>query len=175
MTDATVPSALPERRTLVALAGAGSLGLLLAAWFYQYVLGYAPCPMCYWQRWPHMAAVAIAVLAVARLPAMAAFAVSMAGGLAAATSAGIGLFHSGVERGWWEGPSSCTNGGAGLAGLSGADLLDPTAATPVVMCDEIVWQFLGLTMANYNVAISLGIAAIWGVAAWQAGMRRDDA
>ncbi|MEM9248439.1 MAG: disulfide bond formation protein B [Pseudomonadota bacterium] len=174
MTDATLPAALPSRRTFVLVAGAGSLGLLLAAWFFQYVLGYAPCAMCYWQRWPHMAAVAIAVLAAARLPALAGFAVCMAGGLAAAASAGIGIFHTGVERGWWEGPASCTGGG-GLAGLSGADLLDPTAAAPVVMCDEIAWQLFGLTMANYNVAASLGLAVLWGVAAWQAGMRRAEA
>ncbi|MEM1431883.1 MAG: disulfide bond formation protein B [Pseudomonadota bacterium] len=172
MSDTTLSPALPSRRALIWLAGAGSLGLLLSAWFYQYVIGLAPCAMCYWQRWPHIAAIVIAVLAAARLPWGVAFGLALAGGFAAATSAGIGVYHSGVERGWWEGPASCTSGGAGLAGLSGADLLDPAAAAPIVLCDEISWQFLGLTMANYNVLISLGIAGVWGLAAWRAGMER---
>ena len=169
MSDTAIPFALPSRRALVWLAGAGSLGLLLAAWFYQYVIGLAPCAMCYWQRWPHIAAVVVAVLAAAPLPSGAAVALGLAGMGAATTSAGIGVYHSGVERGWWEGPASCTGGGPGLGGLSGADLLDPNAAAPIVMCDEIAWQFLGLTMANYNVLFSLGIAAIWAAAAWRAG------
>ena len=150
-----------SRRALVAAAGAGSLALLLAAWFFEFVVGLAPCAMCYWQRWPHMAAVAIAALGLAALPRPAAVGIGVAGALAAGTSAGLGVYHSGVERGWWEGPASCTGGALDLGGLSGADLLDPAAAAPIVMCDEIAWTFLGLSMANYNVALSLCLALLW--------------
>ena len=154
-----------SRRALVAAAGAGSLALLLAAWFFEFVVGLAPCAMCYWQRWPHMAAVAIAALGLAALPRPAAVGIGVAGALAAGTSAALGAYHSGVERGWWQGPASCTGGALDLGGLSGADLLDPTAAAPIVMCDEIAWTFLGLSMANYNVALSLGLAFLWIVSA----------
>jgi disulfide bond formation protein DsbB len=159
---------LASRRTLALLAGAGSLALLLAAWFYEFVIGLAPCAMCYWQRWPHMAAVAIAVLAAARLPAAAGVAVGAAGAAAAGTSAALGAYHSGVERGWWPGPASCSGSGQDLGGLSGAALLDPAGAAPVVLCDEIAWTFLGLSMANWNTVASLALAALWLASALRA-------
>ncbi|MEM7490720.1 MAG: disulfide bond formation protein B [Pseudomonadota bacterium] len=145
---------------LVPLAFAGHVGLLGGAFLFQ-LAGYAPCAMCLWQRWPHAAAILLGGLALAGLAprAMAALA-----GLAALTTSGIGFFHAGVEQGWWEGPSSCTGGGDGLGGLSGVDLLSTDIADTVVMCDDIVWQ-LGLTMAGWNGLISLGLAALWFVAA----------
>ncbi|MEL6208257.1 MAG: disulfide bond formation protein B [Pseudomonadota bacterium] len=149
------------RPRLVTLAGAGSLGLLLGAWFFEFVVGLAPCAMCYWQRWPHIAAVVIAVLCMAPLPRGPAIALGLGGAVAAATSSGIGVYHSGVERGWWLGPASCTSRGQDLGTLSGESLLDPLAASAVVMCDEIPWTLAGLSMANWNVVASAVIAAIW--------------
>lgn len=167
-----IARALPvSAKTLVLLAGAGSAALILGAWFFQFVVGLAPCAMCYWQRWPHMAAVAIAVVAFAALPRGARIAVACAGALAAATSGAIGIFHSGVERGWWPGPASCTSRGTDLGELSGADLLSVEAAAPIVLCDEITWTFLGLSMANWNVLASFAIAGIWLASA----LRTDDA
>ena len=129
-------------RTLILLAGAGSAALLLGALAFQ-AAGYAPCAMCLWQRWPHVAAIALAALAVLAAPRL--FAVL--GAAAALTTAGLGLFHTGVERGWWEGPSSCTGGG--LSGLSGDDLL----------------SLAGLSMASWNALLSLALAAMWIAAA----------
>lgn len=144
-------------RRLALLAALGSAGLLAGAFFFQ-ALGYAPCKMCIWQRWPHGAAIGFGVLAAVVAP-LALWA--LGGALSALTTAGIGVYHSGVERGWWEGPTSCTGDGGGLSGLSGADLLSTQDVAPVVMCDEVSWWFLGLTMANWNVIISIGLAAIW--------------
>lgn len=166
----TPPSTDLTRRGLVALAGAGSLAVLLGAYAFEFLGGLAPCAMCYWQRWPHLAAVAIAVLGAGALPRVAGVAVGLAGALAAATTAGIGAYHSGVERGWWPGPASCTGDAAGLGGLSGEALLDPSGAAPVVMCDEIPWTLLGLSMANYNAAFSLALAALW-IASIRAALR----
>lgn len=167
---------LASRRNLALLAGAGSLALLLAAWFYEFVIGLAPCAMCYWQRWPHMAAVAIAVLAAARLPSAAGIGVGLAGAAAAGTAAGLGAYHSGVERGWWPGPASCTATGQDLGALSGEALLDPSTAAPVVLCDEITWIFLGLSMANWNAFASLALAGLWLASALRArGPRRPAA
>jgi disulfide bond formation protein DsbB len=147
---------------LLALATAGHIGLLGGAFLFQFA-GYAPCTMCLWQRWPHAAAIVLGVAALAGLwpRAMAALAA-----VAALVTGGIGVFHAGVEQGWWEGPSSCTGGGDGLSGLSGADLLSVETAETIVMCDEIVWQ-LGLSMAGWNAVISFGLAALWVMAARQ--------
>ncbi|MEE4117868.1 MAG: disulfide bond formation protein B [Paracoccaceae bacterium] len=164
---------MPEflrHKPFVLLAAAGSAALLLAAWFFEFVVGLAPCAMCYWQRWPHMAAVAIGVLAAAPLPVPAAIAAALAGAAAAATTAGIGAYHTGVERGWWPGPASCTSTGQDLGGLSGDALLDTSTAAPVVLCDEIAWTFLGLSMANWNMLASAALACLWLAAAWRSRM-----
>ena len=41
--------------------------LLAGAWGSQ-LFGLVPCEMCHWQRWPHYAAVGVAVLAFLPLP-----------------------------------------------------------------------------------------------------------
>lgn len=142
------------------LAGLGSAALLAGAFGFQYIGGMAPCQLCLWQRWPHAAAVLILGLALATGWRWLAW----AGALAALATAGIGLFHAGVEQGWWEFISSCTQGS--IAGLSGADLLDPTLATaPPVRCDAIPWSLLGISMAGWNAIASAGLALVWVFAA----------
>jgi disulfide bond formation protein DsbB len=142
---------------LITLAAFGSFALLAGAFFFQF-LGYAPCKMCLWQRYPHGVAAVVGLLALI----LARFHTQLAilGGLAALTTAGIGLYHTGVERDWWEGPTSCTGSGS----LNGVDLLS-TDITPVVMCDDVAWSLLGLSMASYNTLISLVLAGIWLTAA----------
>ena len=152
-----------NRNTLVLAAAGGSAALLLGALAFQYIGGLYPCPLCLWQRWPHLAAVLIGLAALA-LPGRA---LPVLGALAALATAGIGGFHSGVEIGWWQGLDSCA--GAGIGGLSGAALLDPTAnIPPPVRCDAVAWSFLGLSMAAWNMILSLGLAALWLAAARKA-------
>ncbi len=148
------------RKTLILLTGLGSALLLGGAFVFQ-ALGYAPCQMCLWQRWPHAAAVALAGVGLA-LPAAW---VIVAGALAALSTAGIGVFHTGVERGWWEGPSSCTAGPVG--GLSTDELMSQIMAAPLVRCDEVPWALFSLSMASWNAVISLALAALW-LMAWRA-------
>lgn len=145
------------RRILILIAGAGSLALLAAAFLFQ-AMGYAPCPLCLWQRWPHGVAIALGGLGGLALPVVP---VALAGAAAAMTSFGLGLYHTGVERGWWAGPSSCSASDGGLSGLSGADLLSVEGAGRLVLCDEVVWSFLGLSMANWNALLSFGLVLIW--------------
>lgn len=139
----------------ILLAAGGSAALLLGAFAFQHLGGMAPCKMCLWQRWPHAAAVGIGAIAfvvpLAILPLL--------GALAALTTAGIGAFHTGVERGWWEGPSSCSS--QGTTGLSPQELMEQILAAPLVRCDEVAWSMLGLSMASWNMVIALGLAALW--------------
>nr|WP_246566972.1 disulfide bond formation protein B [Gemmobacter fulvus] len=148
---------------MVLIASGGSAALLLGALGFQYLGGLAPCPLCILQRWPHLAAVLIGALALwlgGRL-------LPLLGALAALTTAGIGLFHAGVELKWWEGLQSCSSGS--IAGLSAADLLDPSKdIAAVVRCDAIAWQMFGLSMAGWNMVISLGLALVWLAAARRA-------
>lgn len=148
------------RTLLIVLAAGGSLALVLGAFAFQYWGGLAPCVLCWWQRYPHMAAVAIGLLALAlRGPVL-----PVLGALAALTSAGIGVFHVGVEQKWWEGLASCTVNT--MEGLSGADLLntDITVGAPAA-CDQIAWAMWGISMPGWNVICSVLLAGLWVMAA----------
>lgn len=147
-------------RNLMLLAAGGSLALLLGAFFFQ-ALGYAPCKLCIWQRWPHGVAIGAGALVLALGPMLLLGVVGLAGAL---TTAGIGVYHTGIERGYWEGPADCTGAGDSLAGMSGADLLSLDVPVDIVMCDEVAWAFLGLSMASWNALASFGLAAIWFMA-----------
>ena len=151
---------MAQRSGLIILAMAGSLAMLAGAFAFQYIGGLAPCHLCLLQRWPHAAAVGLGLLALA-IPGRL---LPLAGAAAALTTAGIGIYHTGVERLWWAGPTSCSAGS--IAGLDVKDLLDPSiVVAPVVRCDEVAWQMLGLSMASWNVVLSLGLALIWLLAA----------
>ncbi|QUS36863.1 disulfide bond formation protein B [Falsirhodobacter algicola] len=151
-----------ESKALAVFAAAGSAALLLTALGFQYIGGLAPCHLCMWQRYPHVWAVLIG-LAVTMLPRRWLIAL---GALGPAISAGVGIFHTGVERGWWPGPSSCTGSSSALSGLSGSDLLATDTPVNLVMCDQVAWSLAGLSMASWNAIASLILVAIW-VAAWR--------
>lgn len=149
------------RVQLIGLATLGSASLLAGAYVFQ-MLGYAPCKLCVWQRYPHAAAILIGVLALRLSHA----GLALAGALAVSVTAGVGAFHVGVEQGWWQGPSSCSAGSVG--GMSADDLLDQIMAAPLVRCDEIAWQMAGISMAGWNTLLSCGLIAIWLMAARRA-------
>lgn len=148
-------------RLLILLAGLGSVALLGGAFAFQYIGGLAPCTLCLWQRWPHAAAILIMVLALLWKPTRW---IALLGAVAALATAGIGVFHVGVEQGWWEGLTSCTGGT--ISNIDVADLLNPNAdvAAPV-RCDAIAWSMFGISMAGWNALISLGLAGLWILAA----------
>lgn len=144
-----------RRLQVQGLALLGSAGLLLAALAFEHIGGLAPCSLCIWQRWPHLLALLGAGGLVLASPVFA-----LIGAAGAATSGGIGVYHTGVERGWWPGPASCSAGG-NLGGLTPEELLAQIMAAPVVRCDEVPWDMLGLSMASWNAVASFGIAALW--------------
>ncbi|SEW16225.1 Disulfide bond formation protein DsbB [Aliiroseovarius sediminilitoris] len=143
---------------LIAFAAISSALILGGAFVFQ-ALGYAPCKLCLWQRWPHAAAIVIGGVALSTKQK----ALAWLGALAAATTSAIGFFHSGVERKLWDGPSSCT--GSGVADMSVDDLLSKINDAPLIRCDEIPWDLFGVTMANLNAVGALVLAIIWVVAA----------
>jgi disulfide bond formation protein DsbB len=83
--------------------------------------------------------------------------------LALTANAGLGGYHSGVEWGFWPGPTECTGSGVNLG--SAGNLLEQLDKVKVIRCDEVQWRFLGISLAGYNVLISLLMAAfaLWGL------------
>lgn len=136
------------------LALAVPLLLLGGAYLSQYGFGLAPCEMCWWQRYPHFAAVLFALLAFVLRPRAVWVALA---GLAVLTSGLIGLFHAGVEYGWWEGLTACTS----VVG-SGGDALEAIMNAPLIRCDVAPWDLFGISLAGWNFLFSTaaGIAIV---------------
>ena len=127
--------------------------LMLGALGSQYVGGLHPCEMCYWQRWPHDAAIVLALFAFGTRVNKASHVLVALAALAIMVSGGIGVFHAGVEYGWWPGITTCSTTAAGVS-------LEDIMRAPVVRCDVPQWTLLGFSLAGYNAIISLGAGAV---------------
>ena len=149
-------TSLEKARWLALLVPAS---LLAGAYGSEIIGGLHPCEMCWWQRYPHFAAILLALLAflLAKAPDKGRSFVWLAA-LAIAVSGAIGVYHAGVEWGFFEGITTCAAGGK--AGASNADILADIMATPLVRCDEVQWTFLGLSLAGWNALISIGAAGV---------------
>ena len=148
---------------LIALIAAATLA---GAWFFQLVLDIRPCPLCLEQRYAYYLALPLGVLtafaAARHAPRhllMAAFVILL---VAALGNAYLGGYHAGVEWRFWQGPTDCSGPIVDLG--SAGNLLQRLDTVKVIRCDEVQWRFLGLSLAGYNVLISLAMAAIalWG-------------
>lgn len=168
--NVTLTAAHPSREGLASnpacLAALAILAIaaatLAGAWFFQLVLDIRPCPLCLEQRYayylvlPLSALVAfLAARGAPRRPLMAGFVILMVATLA---NAWLGGYHAGVEWKFWPGPTDCTGPLVDL-GKAG-NLLEQLDKVKVIRCDEVQWRFLGLSLAGYNVLISLLMAAV---------------
>ena len=160
----------PSQLGLLALLGSGAL--LGGAYYFQYVVGLAPCEMCYWQRWPHMVAIAAGLAALGSFawPRLALVLV-MTAITALIVSAAIAVFHVGIEYHWWTGPLACS-GGVPL-GLSPEQLKRYLFSAKMVRCDAPAWQMWGISMAGWNAILSAVLAFVLasGVANWVRSLR----
>jgi disulfide bond formation protein DsbB len=155
MENAVITPALTARPQSMAraVALAVPIALLGGALLSQYVGGLNPCEMCYWQRWPHGVAIVLAAGAFYySAGSRSANMLTALAALAIAVSGAIGVFHAGVELGWWEGLTRCT--------ASGPMSLDDVLGAPLVRCDQVQWSLAGISMAGWNAIISLGSAAL---------------
>lgn len=131
--------------------------LLGGAYIGEYVFDLYPCEMCWWQRYPHFAALGFAVLSLFVGPKRLWVALA---GLSILVSGAIGGFHAGVEYGWWEGLTACSTVSTG-----GGDPLEAIMNAPLVRCDEVQWSLLGVSLAGWNFIVSglAGIAILLGL------------
>lgn len=154
-----------ERAAVAALAifvlGAATL---IGVWYFEFVLKLPPCPLCLEERLPYhivvplslLVAIAALVHAPRGLIAVGFIAII----IAMLCSAVLGTYHAGVEWHWWPGPTDCSGPISDLK--AGGSLLSQLQSIQVVRCDEAAWRFLGLSLAGYNVLISLALALIAG-------------
>lgn len=155
---------LNDPRLVPALILAASVAVLGTAFAFQYIGGLEPCILCYYQRVPYAAAIALAggALWLTARPGGAGAAQGAAkwlvrlSGLGFLIGAGIAFFHVGVEQHWWAGTESCVTEGAAT---TLEELEAQLEAARIVRCDQIQWSLFGISMAGYNVLASLGLAA----------------
>jgi disulfide bond formation protein DsbB len=174
-TNVTLAATNPSQQGIVenpAFVAAFAIMLIAAAtlagaWFFELVLDIRPCPLCLEQRYAYYLAVPLALLVAfaaargaPRQVLLAGFAVLL---LAALANAWLGGYHAGVEWKFWEGPTDCSGPVVDLG--SAGTLLQRLDSVKVIRCDEVQWRFLGLSLAGYNVLISLAMAvmAVWGI------------
>jgi disulfide bond formation protein DsbB len=144
----------------VALGAAATVG---GALIFEHAFGYVPCKLCLIQRNPYYIAIPLGLVA-ALLPPRWMRAGLWLLALIFIVSAGLGAYHSGVEWGFFAGPSDC-GGGSGAGTGNVGDFLNQLQSTRVVSCTEAAWRFLGLSLAGWNVLISLALAAFAAMAA----------
>jgi disulfide bond formation protein DsbB len=134
------------------------LALLGGALGSQYLGGLYPCEMCYWQRWPHGAAILLAALAfTAPAQSQRSRTLTLLAALAIAISGAIGVYHAGVEAKIFEGFTTCT---AIAHGNTTAELLKAITHAPLIRCDQVQFRFLGISLAGWNAILSLSGAAL---------------
>lgn len=126
--------------------------LMAGALGFQFLGGLPPCEMCHWQRWPLDAAIVLALFAFAVKAAPARRALVLLAALGILASGAIGAFHAGVEYGWWEGLTQCSQ----PVGMGGGDFMKEIMSSPLIRCDQAPWSLFGISLAGYNAIISLG-------------------
>ncbi len=142
----------PKTATFLVLGIA--VATIAGAWGFQLIGGLPPCPLCLQQRWPYY--IAIPLMAVGlwlagrdpwSYPVRALLACTAVVMLVGAV---IGGYHTGVEWGWFEGPTGCSGGET----LTPGTRLDQAAEITVIRCDEAPWHLFGISLAGYNTLIS---------------------
>lgn len=148
----------------IAVVGAATL---LGAWYFQYVLHYQPCPLCFEQRIPYYVGIPLAVVLALAAKFAAPRPLLIAGFAALALTMAIGAilaaYHAGVEWHFWAGPAECS----GDPNFGSGSVLERLNTVIVVRCDEAAWRLFGVSLAGYNVVISAALAfvALWGLSA----------
>jgi disulfide bond formation protein DsbB len=152
------------RRTQIAgflaVAMAATVGGALA---FQYIGGYIPCKLCYEQRLPYYIGAPLMLVACLassmRAPAWAVRGLLAIGGLLMVYGLYLGVFHSGVEWGWWPGPTDCTTVGVSVD-TGGNGVLDALNEFVPPSCDKAALRILGLSLAGWQAIAALFLGAV---------------
>ena len=162
----SIQEALDHPRLVPSLILGISLSALAIAYASQVWGDLQPCVLCVYQRYAYGAAMTFGLLGLAlgRNPA-ARRGLVILGGLTFLGGAAIAAFHVGVEQLWWQGTAEC-HAPVFDPKLSIEDLRQQLLGTKFVACDEIPWSLFGISIAGYNLLLSLdlALACLWAAA-----------
>jgi disulfide bond formation protein DsbB len=122
--------------------------LLGGAYLSQYGFGLFPCELCWWQRYAHFAALALALVSAVAAPRRLWIGLA---GLAILVAGLLGAYHAGVEYKWWEGITTCSS-------TAGGNSLEDILNAPLIRCDEPQWTLFGISLAGFIFLISTAAA-----------------
>ena len=134
---------------------------IITALLSQYIGGLMPCDLCLKQRLPYYIGIPILALASWQGFSFRARAAQL-GGLVFFASAGFGFYHAGVEYGFWQGPSACSQT---ISMPETIDSLEAMLTQSVVSCNKPAFVLFGISMAGYNFLVSMLIAGL----SWRGG------
>ena len=142
--------------------GAISLSMILFALISEHVFGFAPCSLCLIQRYPHIFVSITSVwLIFFRTHNFLLYPLNT---LVMALSIILAAYHVGVEQSIFQGPQSCSSPNISLMSEKSAEaLLQDILNTSVMRCNEVTWSFLNLSMATWNLILSIGLFIGWMV------------
>ena len=154
---------IPNAFLVIFLLSSAVLG---TAYIFQFGFGYAPCELCYYQRYPYMAIIAISGIGVMaqknliKLGRPTIIFLLILCCILLVLEAGIAAYHAGIEYKWWQGATACTAN----VSFSGSveDRLAQLMSVPVIRCDEAQWSLFGISMAGYNF-FSATIIAVFAI------------
>jgi disulfide bond formation protein DsbB len=168
---AWVGATLESPRATAMMILVASVAILVAVFLFQAVGGLDPCVLCIYQRYPYAATIGLSavVFGVAghtrALGGLLAPGLLGLCGLVFAVGAGIAFYHVGVEAGWFQASVACTGTLEEVETIE--DLKVRLEAAPFARCDEVPWSLFGVSLAGYNLLVSLALAVITAAAAWR--------
>ena len=144
---------------------AGMIVVVGSALGFEHLGGYAPCALCLEQRNPYYWGIPLLAIGVLssiggfRWPGYVIRGLLLIGFFCMLATAALGVYHSGVEWGYFDAPLSC---GAGLSATSSdaGNLLDSLATAKPPSCADAAGRFLGLSFAGWNVLAAAALALI---------------
>ncbi|MFI0845200.1 disulfide bond formation protein B [Mesorhizobium sp. IMUNJ 23232] len=162
MSSLPAPTTRPQALTalFLAIAMAATVGGALG---FQYLGGYIPCKLCYEQRIPYYVGAPLMLVAflatLMRLPPIVTRGLLVVGGLLMVYGLYLGVYHSGVEWGFWPGPTDCGMVAA-PSDTGGNGVLDSLNSVVPPSCDKAALRILGLSLAGWNAIASLVLAIV---------------
>ena len=142
--------------------GTISFSMILFALISEHIFGFAPCSLCIIQRYPHIL-VSITSVWIIFFRTHNFFMYPL-NTLVMALSIILASYHVGVEQSIFQGPQSCSSPNISLMSEKSAEaLLQDILNTSVIRCNEVTWSFLNLSMATWNLILSIGLFIGWMV------------
>tara|TARA_B100001564_G_scaffold326318_1_gene308474 strand:+ start:641 stop:1075 length:435 start_codon:yes stop_codon:yes gene_type:complete len=125
--------------------------MLISAFYLEYFHGALPCDLCITQRWFHGSIIvySLIIIFIINKTSISKKLLMLVGGILWLSSSLMGLYHFGIEMNFWTGPDGCSSN----IDFS-KDTLKYLLNKSPIKCDEVMFEFFGLSLAGWNALVS---------------------